>query len=246
MNLGDNWTPLTRNLIVGLFVVYVVQLLAGTTVEAALAWQPFGAGFAPWQPLTAFLLASDPTSAIFGWLGIFFLVAPLERALGRGALARAVLVSWLGAVLVGVATGLAVKGSATLGLGDAAFVGLTPLLAALVALFGWSHPGANILLFFIIPIRAELIAWGTGALSFLWFLVALTRPGYASPLGSSIALGAWLGALAWSRTGRGEIRRLQLAWKRRRIERDLRRFEVIDGGRSGSGPRRQRQDETWH
>jgi membrane associated rhomboid family serine protease len=237
MNLGDNWTPLTRNLIVGLFVLYVGQLLAGDAVTAALAWQPFGAGFLPWQPLTNVLLAGDPTSACLGWLGLFFLVAPVERALGTSGLARAVLASWVGAVALGLAV-------ASLGRPDGAVLGLAPILTALVSLFGWSHPGANILLFFVIPIRAELIAWGTGALSFLWLLVALTRGG-ASPTGSALALGAWVGALAWSRLGSGEVRRLQLAWKRRNVERQLRKFEVIEGGRAAP-PRSRKHDETYH
>jgi hypothetical protein len=236
MNLGDNWTPLTRTLIVGLFVLYVLQLLAGEGATQTLAWQPFGAGFLPTQPLTSFLIAGDPTSACLGWLGLFFLVAPVERALGRSAFARAALASWLGAVALGLAV-------ASLQMADVAVLGLAPLLAALASLFGWAHPGANILLFFVIPIRAELIAWGTGALSFLWLLVALTRPGMASPLGSALAFGAWLGALAWSRLGSAEVRRLQLAWRQRRVQRELRRFEVIEGGRT-SPPRK--RDEPYH
>ena len=236
MSLGDNWTALTRNLIVGLFVLYVLQLLAGDAVTQALAWQPFGAGFLPTQPLTSFVIAGDPTSACLGWLGLFFLVAPVERTLGRAAFARAMFASWVGAIALGLAV-------ASLRMQDVAVLGLAPLIAALASLFGWAHPGASILLFFVIPIRAELIAWGTGAFSFLWLLVALTRPGAASPLGSALAFGAWLGALAWTRLGSAEVRRLQLAWRQRRVQRELRRFEVIEGGRATAPKKR---DEPFH
>jgi hypothetical protein len=244
MNLGDNWTPLTRNVLLSLFALYVLLLLAGAsaTGEAAvhtLTWRPFGEGFQPWQPLTAFFVGHGAavTSTCLEWLMVFFLLAPVERTLGRGALGRAMLVSWLAAVALGLAASAA-------GRPDAAFMGLAPLLAALVSLFGWVHPGANILLFFVLPIRAELIAWGTGVLSFLWLLVAITRPEAASLLSSALSFGAWLGAFAWSRLDGGEIRRLQLAWKRKRIERELRRFEVIEGGRSTTPVRR--KDENFH
>ena len=39
-NMGPNWTPLARTVIVGFFALYVLQLLLRGTLEQYLAWQP--------------------------------------------------------------------------------------------------------------------------------------------------------------------------------------------------------------
>jgi hypothetical protein len=234
LNLGDNWTPRTRNVLLALFAVYVAQLLLPGTLEAWLAWQPFGKGFLPWQPLTSFVLGGPtPLAACLEWLALFFLLAPVERGLGVRDAWVGILVAW--GVAVTLSLGLA--GLGVVGVPPGGYLGVAPLVAALVGFFGWSHPGARILLAFVIPVRADLVAWATGLLSFLYLL-------YARDLGSALAFGGWAGAWGWMRLGgTGALRRWGLLARRRRIERDLRKFEVIDGGRAGGGPRRTKPEE---
>ena len=234
LNLGDNWTPRTRNVLLALFTLYVAQLLLPGVLETWLAWQPSGQGFLPWQPLTAFVLGGPtPFTACLEWLAVFFLLAPVERGLGTRDAWFGLGAAWASAVVLGLV--LTAVGAVTVPAGG--FLGLAPLLAALVGFFGWANPGARILLAFIIPVRADLVAWATGLLSFLYLL-------YARDLGSALAFGAWAGAWAWMRLGgTGALRRWGLHARRRKIERDLRKFEVIDGGRASGAPRRTKPEE---
>jgi hypothetical protein len=226
LNLGDNWTPLVRAVVGTLFAIYVAQLLSDGRVTALLAWQGLDAGFAPWQPLTSFLLSGpDPLGAFFQWLGVFFLLGPLERMLDRrslfGALATSLAVSVPLALLGQWAGWLGVPG---------AVLGVEPLLVALVALFGFLMPNAQFLFMFVIPMRASWLAWGTGLLSFLYLL-------YARDVGSALSCFSWAGVYVWAGLRNGAFRRAQLQWKRARIDRELRKFEVIEGGRTDGGRR---------
>jgi membrane associated rhomboid family serine protease len=115
--------------------------------------------------------------------------------------------------------------------GGSVFLGIHAQLAALLVIFGLTRPSATILLFFVLPIRASIVAWGTGLLSFLFLI---TR----RDLGSAVAFCAWLGAVA-EIAGRP---RLTVAWLRWRLRRSSprpgssARFHVIDGGRKQDPP----------
>lgn len=233
LDLGSNWTPLTRNVIVALFAIYVVQLLTSPMLVDLFAWQPFGQGFQAWQVATAFLLGGPtPISAILSWMVLFFLLAPMDAILGRRGLVQALGVTWAGSVVVSAA--LLAAGI----LNPSIFLGIGPLLTALVALFGFTQPQARILLFFIIPVRAIWFAWGSGLLTFLSLL-------YAQDLGASLYFFAWASAAAWLSIRNGALRRTHLRWKKRSIERKLSRFEVIEGGRTGPRKKRSSDPNDW-
>ena len=78
MGMGPPMTPLTRDLLIALLALFVIQLLAenwlGLPVLAKLAWWPFSSGsFEPWQPVTAFLInGPSPVEALLDWLMIYF------------------------------------------------------------------------------------------------------------------------------------------------------------------------------
>ncbi len=221
LDLGSNWTPLTRNVIVTLFAIYVVQLLSGGVIQDWFAWQPFGAGFRPWQVATAFLLGGpSPLSAVLDWLVLFFVLAPIDHLLGRRAMLQGLGAAWV--VTVVVSSVLLALGAITI---TAPFMGLGPALAALITVFGFLMPNAQFLLFFVVPVRAVWLAWGTGLLSFLYLL-------YSRDLGSSLLFFAWGGASLWMALRGGGMRRLSLRWKKRQVERKLAHFEVIEGGRT--------------
>lgn len=220
-SLGANWTPLTRNVLVGLFALYVVQLLSNGVVAAWLAWWP-GATFGPWQPFTSFILPGPrPLDAIFDLILIYFTLAPLDSILGRRQLAYALGASWATAALLGIlATGLGFLPHL------APAYGLTALCAALVMLLGSMMPGATFLAFFVLPVKAIWLAWGTG-------LLCLLNLVYYRELGAALPFFAWLGAWGYVTVRGGSFRRLSLRWKKHQIERKLAKFEVIEGGRTG-------------
>ena len=220
VNLAANWTPLARAILISLIVVYVAQILSGGLMIQYLAWHPFGAGFFPWQVASSFLLSGpDPTSALFQWLGLFFFIAPVESALGRRGFAPAMGVVWVVAVVPTLIL-------AALSLPQMTLLGAVPMISALVALFGFLNPHAQILLFFILPIRASWLAWGTGLVTFLYLL-------YAPSTSTAVAFFAWVGAWGFVTLSGGGVRRIQLRWKRRKIERRMSRLTVIEGGRAG-------------
>jgi hypothetical protein len=95
---------------------------------------------------------------------------------------------------------------------------------ALTVWFGLANKGATILLMFVIPIRADYVAWGTGA-------VCLGRFAYYKDTGSLFLVFAFAAAVACFHANPDSYRRWRLLRKKARIEKDLARFQVIDGGK---------------
>jgi hypothetical protein len=216
--LQQNLSPLSRALLIASFVIYIAQLLSGGVLDALLVWQQFGTGFQPWQPLTSFLLSGpDPSRAIFGWIGIFFFVAPVQSILGTRKLAYAMLATW---VTVVVST----LGAISLGLPFMPFLGTEPLILALCCLFGFYMPGQNILLAFVLPIRGVWFAWGSGVFALLWLVYAPSNYTFMDVV-------AWCAAFVFQYVDQGGLRRLRVKQQRRTVER---RFAVHQGGKSSS------------
>ena len=226
MGMGPPMTPLTRDLLIALLALFVIQLLAenwlGLPVLAMLAWWPFGSGsFHPWQPLTAFLInGPSPVEALLDWLMIYFFAPTAQDAFGSRGFLRAMGFTAIFSIVAGLAL-LAIGAVGT----PTPFLGLNPFITALIVLFGLSRPNAQILLFFVLPIKAGWVAWGTGLLAALTFL-------FSRDLGSALWLSGWLAGYLWLELQlpgglRRPILRLQQWWLRRK----LRRFKVIDGGR---------------
>ncbi len=214
--LQQNLTPLSRNLLIGSFLIYMAQLATGGLLEHYLGWQSFGSGFQPWQLVTAFLLTGpDPRTAFFGWLAIFFFVATVDRALGRRKLAFAMLAVWVGTVastLVLTASGL---------LPFAPYVGYEPFMLALVTLFGFYMGSSQIRLWFVLPVPAVAFAWGSGLYALLWLV-------YAPSNFTWMDVAAWISVTIYQFVDQGGFRRMKVQRQRAKVER---RFAVHEGGR---------------
>jgi len=209
-------TPLSRNVLIASFVIYLAQLIPGGHVLRYLAWHPFGDGFAPWQPLTAFLLSGpDPSAALFGWISILFFLATVQGVLGNRRLGFAMLASWAPAVastLVLSAVGL---------LPFSTYLGFEPLIVALVCLFGFYMSTAQIRLWFVLPVPALAFAYGSGLYALLWLIFAPCERTW-------MEVAAWLGAFAFQFFDQGGFRRMKVKQQRARVER---RFAVHEGGK---------------
>jgi hypothetical protein len=236
MDLSANWTPLVRATVLGLFALYVVDLVTGGLLSAFLAWHPLGAGFAPWQVLTCWLVGvGQPFNELMCLLSIFFLLPLLERLFSRARILRNLLLCWgLGAGLAfaGIFSGLA----ADTGVPSA----LIALLAAMMGLIGYSMPNTRFLFMMVVPVRASWLAHLDGLLGALNVL--------ASRDSASLApLGAWIGSVLVVYGVGGPLRRSWLRVRRGQIERKLARFEVIDGGKGGkpARPRRGNDPKEW-
>jgi len=214
---GSRLTWWILGILAGLYVVQVVlERWVGIPVVALLAWGNPGL-FRPWQPVTAFLFnGPTPIAALIEWVVLFFLLPPALSLSGRGAVARISVAAWAGAV----GATLALQATGVLEPAVSPYLGLEPFITALLLLFGLARPDARILLFFVIPLRAAWVAWGTGAVTFLLFL-------FSREVGPSIAFFGWCGALAWY-VARTRLPRLP---RRRSPPRPTGRLHVLPGGR---------------
>ena len=219
---GFNLPPppkLTRNLLIGLFALYTVELLLrnGASVDLGpLVWHDFSHGFQPWQLITRFFVQGQSVySVILTGVGIYFFLPTIERSFTRRQLIQAMSI----AVGGGTAFGLAL---AAIGLVHGTAFGITPLVAALVVLFGLAHPNATINLMLIFPVPAKVLVWGAGVLSFLLLLASFD-------LRAAVAFGTWLGAIGWWYWLGPSGRKRRLKTKASKIRTELR---LIQGGQS--------------
>lgn len=216
-----------RNLFIALIGLYAVELalrnVVGLPVDQ-LAWLPFP-DFAIYQPFTRYLVQGNSVvSVLIGLVVLYFFLPQLESAYSRRQQLE----------LVGFA---AVGGTVFAGALDllgilrtpAAAFGWDGLVTIAVVLFGLTSPKAVIYLFFVLPVRASVFVWGTGLLAFL-FLLAVPA------LDTADYLGVWLGVMAWWRWRGPEARKRELRNKAKDIERELRNFEVLEGGRGNNRP----------
>lgn len=224
--------PWMRNLLVGLFALYVVELLAanaGLPVQA-LAWHPFGSGFEPWQPFTRFLVQGRSVlGVLLGLLVLYFLLPAVDRLLTREQMSQALLAGAAGGTALPLLLDLVL-------VGGPGIHGWTVLSTSLVLLFGLAVPSGVVNLWFVIPITGRVIVWGSLGLSVVLFLLDPS-------LRTSEGIGTWLGVYGWWNVLGPGGRKRQLRRKARRIERELRRFEIIEGGRSDRPQGAQREDD---
>lgn len=227
-----------RNLLVGLFAAYVLELVlhnAGVPLYAWLPWFRMGDGFQPWQPLTRFLVQGASREAVVGvliWLFVLYFFLPaLEAVLERKVWLRAMIAGAVAGTLVPLATDL-------LGLcGPGAALGWGPLVIALPVLFGLARPDADVLLL-IFPVKARWFLWGTLVIALLYLMVERS-------LDTFQGLGVWLGVAGWWTLLGPGARRRQLKKQAASVEKELRRFQVLEGGkRTPQGP--QGGDEWVH
>lgn len=223
--------PNVRNVLIALGGLYVLELLVGFTAGRDLlylaAWSQL---YNPWQPFTRVLV--QLSSPIWVAVELFILYQFIPFFLGRFSqrqLIEMAIATFVGSTvfvyalaLVGVATG-----------GVAA--GWSIFLIAMFAVFGLSLPNAQVNLFFVLPIKAEWITWGSGILALLTLL-------FSAGFDSSAYIGAWAGGVGWWFLRGPGARRRSLKQKGRRIEKELRGFRVHDGGRSGA---RGRDNDDW-
>ena len=209
-----------RNLVIGLFALFVVEVLVSNVwggLYATLAWSVHGP-IRPWQPFTRYLVQGSASviNVVFALLAMYFILPTLDNALGRRALSHAAAAALAGGTLVGFL-------SSIVGYSDGFLLGWSGILTAVFALFGLAVPDATVRLYFFIPVQARFFTWGSGIIAAL--LLLGTRSSIAAD-----ALGCWLGAMAWWYTlgPGGKTRQRRNAGKK--LERDLSKFTVLQGG----------------
>lgn len=213
--------PWMRNLFIGLVALYVLEATErrGGGLVDSLGWHPFGGGFELWQPLTHLITQGPGTGGAVRLLltvgVLWFLLPTVSAVVDRRSILEALgagLVAGLGLGLVGGLIG-----------GPVAW-GATPVLVALVVLISLAMPTGRGLFLLFVPVQASWMVWLTLGLSLFFVVLA---PG----IDSLEHLGAWSGAMAWWHLRGPGARRRHLKRRAESITHELRRFEVIEGGR---------------
>ena len=107
----------------------------------------------------------------------------------------------------------------------------------LPTMFGLTMASRTIYLFFVIPVNGRFLLWMTAVVSGLVFALSLGT----GDIGGAEPLGTWLGTYGWWQLRGPGARRRELKRKAASIERQLRRFEVIEGGK-GQGDQDNRDE----
>jgi len=214
----------TKRTLFGLFGLFIFELVvrrAGAPVDL-LVWYPFSSVFSPHQLVTRFFVQGAGSGAVtrvlIGLLVLYFFLDQVRGSLSERQFAEA-----LGAVAVGsTVVGLTAD---SMGLAPGPAMGWTPFVTGLVVLFGLSNPNREILLFLVLPIGGMMLVWATVVVTSIYYLA---EPGLhtVEELGAIAGVWGW-----WAWRGPGGRRRV-LKQKARHIERELHRFQVIDGGRN--------------
>ncbi|MBM74990.1 MAG: hypothetical protein CMK59_06295 [Proteobacteria bacterium] len=222
--------PFTKNILIGLIGLYIIELLGNSWVDIPLVnilgWWP-GAQFEIWQPLTCYLIqGKTPLSALLSILMVYFFFPTVQRRYGKNGLLKMCSLS------IGCSTLLSaifiVTGAILPSQGP--FMGILSFVTAAIVVFGLTQPNAQILLFFILPIKAAWIAWGSGLLTLLNFLAFRS-------LEASMICGGWLGGYLFVyQMKHGSFRKIFVHWNHKRRHKRLSKFTVIDGGKN----------DTWH
>jgi hypothetical protein len=231
--------PWHKTLLMVLFGAYVVELVlynVGLPLYQWLPWYSLQGAFEVWQPLTRFVVQGAARGAVFdvliGLVVLYFFLPAMEMFLDRATLLKAVLAAAVGGTLLPLGVDL-------LGLLDlSGAMGWTGLVMVLPVLFGLARPDQDILLL-VFPVKARWFLWGTLVLALLYLLVEQS-------LDTFEGLGIWLGTVGWWYGLGPGARRRQLLAKSRDIERELHRFEVIEGGRDPQGGQRGPDDDVVH
>ncbi len=167
---GATLTPVGKIMLIVYASIYILELLCehwlAIPLYGWLALNPLRSGtFQFWQVLTHPVIHNPgaPISFLINCLVFYFFAGTIESALGT----RRFLALYIAAAVGGVIAGLLFSGLASF---SVPYAGMMPSLLALIVTFGLLQPEAVILLFFVLPVKAKFISYGTVIVTALTFL----------------------------------------------------------------------------
>jgi membrane associated rhomboid family serine protease len=211
---------------VGIFVIsFILRASSLGTIFEYLALVPADVvqRFAIWQLLTYQFLHSGIGHILWNMLALWMFGAQIERLWGTARFVRFYL-------LCGIFAGLTVVIAAYLFGGmNVATVGSSGAVYGILVAYGLMFPDQTILFSFLIPMKSKYFVMIIGAIVFLQSYMAAAQ----GPAGGGIAVMAHLGGLvAGFLLLRGQKLRIEVRqpvqswWKRRKMDRAKRKFEV--------------------
>ncbi|MFA6033724.1 MAG: rhomboid family intramembrane serine protease [Myxococcota bacterium] len=224
--LGGRLTPAVKWLVIITTGVYLLQFAArhagyGEQFMLLFALTPaMTAGkLFLWQPLTYLFLhaTNDPMHLILNMFGLWMFGSVFEGMWGTRKFLRFYL-------LCGVIAGLCVvlSGFVSATAWVTPTIGQSGALYGLIAAFGVIFAEQNIYFYALIPIKAKVFVWILVGMAVLF---ALAGSPYSLPAHMGGLVAGWLLV-----TGNWKPKRIYYRYKLRRLERQRRRLNVIQGG----------------
>jgi len=222
---GTGLTPLIKKFLIIYSAIYIAELIlmhwVGIPVVYFLQLHPYSSqAFQVWQLITHPFIHDPvgPIGFLIDCLVFFFFAGSLESVFGSGRFLIFFYFSALGAAICGLAMS-GISGFNT------PFLGMTPSILSMVVIFGFLNPEASILLFFVLPIKAKYISYGTIVVVGLTFLAKV------NPFGAYHLGGILFGYIYFKYLGSAfDPNLLYVKYHQWRYERNKRsRFKVYDG-----------------
>lgn len=227
MGFGSSLTNAGKKFLIIYGVIYIVQLIVehwlNFPITGILALNPKDFKF--YQVVTHIFI-HDPKSP-FGFLinaiVFYFFSSQVERSLGTGRF----FTLFYGAALFAAITGLIFAYIVPDALFSMPSFGMTPSLIATIVIFGFLNPNASILLFFILPVKAVYISYGTIIITVLT-LLAKVNPYAAYHLGAIVVSYLFL-KYPFNIFGLNRLYLMYLTWQH---EKKKSKFNIVDGGKN--------------
>lgn len=222
---GRGLTPLIKKLLIIYGAIYVSELIfeqwIGVGIVQYLMIHPFYSdNFHFWQTLTHPFVHSpyNPIGFLIDCLMLYFFASSIESDFGSARF----LFFFYFAALGGMICGQLMSGVSGF---DAPYLGMMPSILASIVVFGFIHRESTILLFFVLPIKAVYISYGTILVTALLFLAKL------DPSGAYHLGGILFGYIYYRKPGLFPDQNLlylkYLQWQYDRKKKS--RFKVFDG-----------------
>lgn len=167
--IGGRFTRTGKQIAIFYGTIYILELILThwfhIDIVSRFGLNPLKSGFLIFQPVTHLIIHNpfSPWAFLIDMLMFWFFASAIEESLGkRGFLKLFFLSGFLGGI-IGLPFSL-ISGF------DRIYMGLDGCILSLFVAFGLINPSARILLFFILPIRAIYIFYGTLLVELLLFL----------------------------------------------------------------------------
>lgn len=224
---GSGFTETGKRLAIALTLLFVLELILYHWLQVSAITQlflyPLGSGlFRPWQIVTHPLVQgpNDVLSFLFQLLALYFFGGPVEAVLGR----RRFLVLFLGVVIASAIPGLLLT-SAFFADMPLPYGGLEASSLALLTAFALLNRNTSILLFFVLPVQAIWLLYGTA------IFLGLSTLARATPHGLYYLMAMGLAYLYVLYGGPDAFRRFTLRYQKHQTQQRLSKFRVVEGGK---------------
>lgn len=219
-------TDFAKQVLITLCVLFGAELILqnwmGVPIIQTLAWNASDSFLNPMTYLAMvgnyIIQGNNPMGFLFQLIALFFFLPPTQQHIGRKGIQRLVGQVLLYNALIGsfgIISGAVLPGTMAFG--------LSPLITAMIVLFGLRKPDATIYLL-IFPVKAAWVAWGSGLFALFSFLTHRS-------LAELLLISSWLAGFFFTKTGSRIFKRL---WKR------------YTSNGSNSGPSKRKSRLTVH